>query len=142
MRISDWSSDVCSSDLEHAHEDGWRSGCQGRGATRSAAKRTWGEPIFEENWGAPTGLESRFASRHAGHVETSPSNARDHGTTVRTANSRPGPSSGLDGGWSPARSRATPNNYDYTAGFEARNPAFNGPPPAPPKATAPPGEHQ
>src|SRR3546814_20300745 len=56
--------------------------------------RSWGEPIFEENWGAPTGLESRFASRHAGHVETSPSNARDHGTTVRTANSRAGPSSG------------------------------------------------
>src|SRR3546814_4121215 len=32
----------CSPDREHAHEDGWRSGCQGRGATRSAAKRTWG----------------------------------------------------------------------------------------------------
>src|SRR3546814_20378676 len=90
MRISDWSSDVCSSDLEHAHEDGWRSGCQGRGATRSAAKRTWGEPIFEENWGAPTGLESRFASRHAGHVETSPSNDRDHGKTVRSEERRVG----------------------------------------------------
>src|SRR3546814_1878761 len=63
------------------------SGCQGRGAQRSAAKRTWGEPIFAENWGAPTGLESRFGSRHAGPVETSPSTARDHGPTFRTANS-------------------------------------------------------
>src|SRR3546814_6089747 len=43
MRISDWSSDVCSSDL----------------------------PIFEETRGVSAGLDSRPASRHAGTIETS-----------------------------------------------------------------------
>jgi len=35
-----------------------------------AAKRTWGEPICEANWAAPAGLDSRFAARHAGPIET------------------------------------------------------------------------
>jgi hypothetical protein len=62
----------------------WVSGPRSEAQRREADV---GEPIFAENWRAPTGLESRFGSRHAGPVETSPSNARDHGATFRTANS-------------------------------------------------------
>src|SRR3546814_4741756 len=62
---------LCSHNRERNSRDGWRSGCQGRGAKRSAAKRTWGEPIFEENRGVSAGLDSRSASRHAGTIETS-----------------------------------------------------------------------
>jgi hypothetical protein len=44
----------------------------GDGAVRAAGRwtaprqRTWGEPIFAENWGEPAGLESRVAARHTG----------------------------------------------------------------------------
>jgi hypothetical protein len=43
----------------------------GDGAVRAAGRRTaprqrtWGEPIFAENWGVSAGLESAAAARHA-----------------------------------------------------------------------------
>jgi hypothetical protein len=51
----------------------------GGGAAVRAAKpseaprqRTWGEPIFAENWGEPAGLESCAAARHTWPIRDEP----------------------------------------------------------------------
>src|SRR3546814_8755306 len=64
---------------------------------------------------APTGLESRSASRHAGPVETSPFNARDHGPTFWTTNNMACAPASSGPGRSVATFRRTTNNRDLEA---------------------------
>src|SRR3546814_20999191 len=70
MRISDWSSDVCSSDLQasdHSHPDGCPSGRSNRTfKLRPASRRPHGAEAFAEPRSAHAAGERRSEERRVG----------------------------------------------------------------------------
>src|SRR3546814_8378870 len=66
MRISDWSSDVCSSDLDHAETTNIWSGMVGAAVTLVLVSFVWKMPADAQVWALFVGMGLRSEERRVG----------------------------------------------------------------------------